>query len=1060
MNNLRFVGLSAIRRYTMLLLLWAMAAMAWAQDCSFSISHTMTPGVCTADGAIKVDIINTTAPTSTQFQYLLFNITAGGDPTTIRTTERSYTFTNLVPGRYRVEVIAQCAGGSASSQSINDINVTTTYVPMIGGHNQDLSRDAYACGTGRIVVSLSKGKGTYTIRIANGPMRVGETIPYTVVSTGEYQLDYEDWKPGTYRIAVTDECNNVFAFDVVVGEITEIPNVRGSYLGVSSQDCRTLKMLSGFQLKIEGHRKTLQAGLYEIGYAFRGQSDADIVWHTLSNSSTLSIVAPKSLYELSQEVAGTYRNLGATDSERRGYYTDKLTLITRLKPCPSVRTQQKIDVHYYDYFHVDLLNLENCRPSLRVQMHNKAIYCAPITYELRVEINGLNVLVGNFVSQTPSEWSPQFPIPDNVPMPKQGETLKIHLKATDANGLVWMQTSSVTETFPLSFSTEKACSPTYGVKTTRYLFNKELNLNREFLCGLTVRLYNSSSQLIGEYPAPAAINGLEWGKRYYLHYMQGNQKLKEVIVERENASINNVLRATGERSQHALNYGSIYVTVGGVSGDNSYLTITGPEGYSYRRTILVGSSGGGTTGFKSPESHLPKGIYTVKFYNSCNGKTVTTTYDHPGFYQVEDFDYDITYGCGLAHIRPRAKVKLGNRFLGDNEYAFFIHPKNQAVQNVVAREGETITLSKEGEYTISLVIHRSTSNWTYQSYLNYLNKSDYEDYRLVDIPIIYKTPSLNIDSTRTLAYACANNVLGDIYIQAHGGIGPYTYQLFLDPDYQQPARYTDGREVKETGASAVYFKYGQMGQTYYVRYTDACGSLQKYKIRMLNVNDLQLAYAVPSRVCSGGTVNLRMAGPEVFRNQATALWRDPQGRTINSSDGSVDREIVNVTAAKAGMYSVVFTLPGCGTPVTNQVKVEVTNAVNGTIPSTTEYTVCVGKSIAIQGATTTEPKASISWQYARTRTLNPDFLTGTSDEEYIYRWEEHPALENATQSTLNMSFDKPGLYALRNFISYGCELVSPPILVRVRYCYVPLNPHLMHRPSVDWSGVFLSPLLN
>lgn len=1060
MNNLRFVGLSAIRRYTMLLLLWAMAAMAWAQDCSFSISHTMTPGVCTADGAIKVDIINTTAPTSTQFQYLLFNITAGGEPATIRTTERSYTFTNLVPGRYRVEVIAQCAGGSASSQSINDINVTTTYVPMIGGHNQDLSRDSYACGTGRIVVSLSKGKGRYTIRIANGPMRVGETIPYTVVSTGEYQLDYEDWKPGTYKIAVTDECNNVFAFDVIVRKIEAFPELPGlDFKGISTTDCKTILLeYKVSNAGLEQVTKSIAAGVFEIGFALRGQSEADISWFVLSNTSgSVSLTSSKSWYETLEEL-----------SQYSGYYSDTVSVNLRLKSCPWQRKQYKKLLSFSKRFEIQFASSSTnstCKkPSgLQVKMGELGIFCAPITYELRAEINGANKFLGTKVHHTPRDWSSDIPIPDNIALPsKERDTLRIHLKATDANGHVATQTYLMSVKFK-----SRVTNYIERAKIYDYYTSRELHLgsssSQDFTCNVKARLYNADSLMIQELTLPAEFRHLEVGKKYFIKYIEGDQVLQEVPVEGPKPTtppIGDVNKITPEFNSNgsAISYGGITLWIEGKIGKNSHFTVTGPEGYSYRREIEFETSG--TNYYPVTTSILPRGTYTFKFYNSYNGKTLTTTYDHLGFYQVEDFDYDVTYGCGLAYIRPRATVKLGKRVLRSDEYVFFIHPKNQAVQEIVVREGEAITLSKEGEYIISLAVKKSSQDRTYQHYLEHLKKHDYQDDRLVDIPITYKTPSLNIDSTRTLAYACANNVLGDIYIQAHGGIAPYTYQLFLDPDYQQPARYTDGREVKQTGASAVYFKYGQMGQTYYVRYTDACGSLQKYKIRMLNVNDLQLAYAVPSRVCSGGTVSLRMAGPEVFRKQTTALWRDPQGRTINSSNGSVDRELVDVTAAKAGMYSVVFTLPGCGTPVTNQVNVEVTNAVNSTIPSTTEYTACVGKSIAIQGATTTEPKASISWQYAMTRTLNPDFLTGTSDEEYIYRWKEHPALENATQSTLNMSFYKPGLYALRNFISYGCELVSPPILVRVRYCYVPLNPHLMHRPSVDWSGVFLPPLLN
>lgn len=1064
MNSFLYRGNATLLKRSVALLFVSMfAVVAWAQ--SFTISHTMTPGTCIADASLKIDVTPTNMPAGTQYQYTLYNLTTGAPGLPVVSADLSYTFRDLTVGTYRVEVLAR--GTSLAPQVRNNITVTTTYVPTTVALDLVNSLNSYACGTGRIVLTIQNGKGNYEVKIVSGPMRVGEVIPMSkfskrgsgalatsIIVPNAYVLEGENWLPGNYEIEVKDsDCGYIARYTFPINLITEI-----DYYGFNSGSVKVDRGCNyhrfGFSNKSLSSdvRKYIEQGRYEIGFLFPGQSESEITWFPDVYDGVFVVSATIDTYKLFQDNRALLR-------EQFGNLTLPMTAILRVKQCPQVEKRIPIYTSINEGIAFDSkgwsFSLDQC-DSLIVEYGFKYIN-PPLCFPITLKAYNLEGTTRTLIATGQQHRIDVLPtvdiltvIPDLLQRPHPGNRIlnKIEVEATDVNGNILKDTTSILS--GKSIYTER---DTCGMSYTA-LAALEITVGRTqyHICNFKIEVYDNLNRLVttvgvGEGTPTQArrlkIPNLKYGVRYKLVFVNPNtgQKITEEILEQSKVDVLNRFKPEVQPNLSKENYGRLALTLTGWIGAGSVLTVTSPSGeIVYNKTYETTTNLTNNTALILHESVLEPGRYKYFLRNTCDGKD-TTAYLDVGLYHVRDFKYTLNYDCGVARLTPSAQVFLGDNQLPSSDYAFYVHPYDNRVEDKLIREGESLLISGEGNYVVSVVITTQFSHWTYRNYTEYLNYPDLQDWRLVDFPMSYVTPSLNIDTERSMTYVCGTSSLGTILLTAKGGVAPYTYEL-----YRTEADRDAGTNVLATQTGVdVRFDYGRMGDDYYVLVKDKCGSRFKHTVHLINITDLSAAYALPNRVCTGDPIQLRLIGPQTLKEASEVKWYRPNGVLLSNTP---DIDIPDATAAHSGRYRAEFKLTGCDVGVVNYVDVVVDAPISVTSTPKTE-TVCVGKPVTLVGSTAPSG-TTIYWELASSRKYDP--LGVLLGKPYQYSWEGQRLVGNTNESTHRAVFVRAGVYVVRPvYTNGGCFAEGAPITVNVKACTVPVNPHLMHRPIIDWS---------
>ena len=182
--------------------------MVYAQPCNdISISTVVTDSDCQSNGTITVSIEGADADyiQMTDIEYSIKSVISGGYNTQFAHVEDGL-LTDVPPGEYIVEVRAFCIR--------EGVWVTKESTPVTIGGNYQLmkasavvARKSLNCNpaTGRISVSVSKGKKSYTVEITSKPDSYkGETLFSD--RNGNLSIMLDNLTPGSYTIKVIDDC--------------------------------------------------------------------------------------------------------------------------------------------------------------------------------------------------------------------------------------------------------------------------------------------------------------------------------------------------------------------------------------------------------------------------------------------------------------------------------------------------------------------------------------------------------------------------------------------------------------------------------------------------------------------------------------------------------------------------------------------------------------------------------------------------------------------------------------------------------------------------------------
>lgn len=1057
MNSFLYRGNATLLKRSVALLFVSMfAVVAWAQ--SFTISHTMTPGTCIADASLKIDVTPTNMPAGTQYQYTLYNLTTGAPGLPVVSADLSYTFRDLTAGTYRVEVLAR--GTSLAPQVRNSINVTTTYVPITVALDLVNSLNSYSCGSGEIVLTIRHGKGDYEVKIVSGPMRVGEVIPYTKVfpnnwttETNTYKLEGNNWLPGNYEIEVRDAgCGYVAKYTFPITLINEIQyyNFSNGFYD-PAKGCNVHRYNFSTTNLPTDHLKYIQRERLEIAILHPGQSEADLIWQPITqNISHFFAEAKVNGFQLFKD----YHHLTKMSLGNRVL---PVTAIIRLKQCPQVQRRYPISTSIYSEIVV-----ENKQRYRDLTCEDTSFYYKgeavnfPLCYPRTYKIYHLEGGVLNFMHTYQQDFEDDVEYFDLLkrlgPLPN-GVRRTLVVEASDLNG------NSLKDTVAVFFSGEfyvdpDSCYLSYTGRFTRRIY---LSSQRSHVCGLKAELYDASGTLLQTDSLVDPSNNvyfrfpkMNYGQTYKVVFVDKatGLKLYEQVVNYPKPQYLKRFVPYIEPSRHNQMDGRIQMTLSGTLGAGSVLTVTSPSNKVVYTKVYPEGYNSDNNSYQVLIDFAPieMGRYKYQIHNTCDGSDTIAYYDAKAYY-VRDFKYELAYDCGTAIFKPSAKVFLGDQEVPASEYRFFVHPNDRRVEEKMLSPGEGLLLSGDGNYVVSVVVTTgfSASSITYQNYIYHLNnrgnRDNYADNMLVDFPVSYVTPSLNIDRARSMSYVCGPNSLGTIILQAQGGVAPYTYELYRT----EADRDAGANKLQTFTGPFAQFTYGKIGETYHVLIKDKCGSSFKHAVHLINVTDLSAAYALPSRVCAGDPIQLRLMGPEALKQNTNITWYNPQNARIGTT---ADLDLPGATAAMSGRYRAEFYLQGCDIKVTNFVDVTVDQAITvNTIPQT--ESACIGKPVALTGPVPPSG-TTMYWEVASLRQLNP-YPTGINDT-YEYTWEGQRLVGNTNESTHRAVFVRAGVYVVRPvYTNGGCFAEGAPITVNVKACTVPVNPHLMHRPIIDWS---------
>ena len=188
---------------------------------------------------------------------------------------------------------------------------------------------------------------------------------------------------------------------------------------------------------------------------------------------------------------------------------------------------------------------------------------------------------------------------------------------------------------------------------------------------------------------------------------------------------------------------------------------------------------------------------------------------------------------------------------------------------------------------------------------------------------------LNFDGAQSLTYYCSNSNRGVITIGLKSGHPPYKYIL------KKPDGSIVDTHDHVNGATTFYT--GQLGETYRIEATDACGLTSIYQdVKIQDPADIGYAMSREVYFCEGE----QLTYDPINLTGATYSWTGPNGFS------STNRQLnFTATANRAGTYLLKVLPSSCTTTIDATIKVHVVKVQE--VPTTTSARVCAGQTATI-----------------------------------------------------------------------------------------------------------------
>lgn len=970
---------------------------------NFTVNTVVTPSTCQSNGTVTVTLTGADAAGLFNVQYSLESTVSGGFfllPTA------NNVLAGIPAGTYTVTVSAFCDALGQYSVVKTKTNV------VIGGSYQvpelsfvaagrsstsatvsPTSRKSYAgCTTGQIVMLLKYGNQTttpvFTITSAPTGVSVPQTVAVSRYSSGSLSAGYTYtldglYPSGDYTVEINDGCY-VSSRGFTLEELTDIPNPNGessttmSYSDVypyfaNNPSCASINLsLTSPSTSNVDFYQYYRDGLYEIGAAPLNQTPTN--WTTWEYNTTPVI------------------NLGPNQISDFYNSPNKMSVYFRVKNCPAISEKYDLYIKKPTSYTTGYRSYcDNVRVLSRPWYDYDGIFCYPITYRAVRKDNSqlvneqTNITNYNQIDSLTLEYNTTYTISviDNA-----GTTLSLD------------QTYSFPNISTSSTSDRKYCDTweNYYYRSNLYCYPVYVDIKDSG--GTTVALdtiYSSASAY--SYSPP-----LEYDKAYTFYFtypgrvVNGNAYTSSYTRTIPNALPTNLNLSIYQYDYYEgciINQGSLNISTGSsarVWPAGTVITLTGPPSF-VTRTYTQTSSNYNIYDYGVV---IPPGNYTITADFGCG--TITSTTYLPGVYDVSNFTYTAENTCSGMKVTPSATLT----YKGNPATPYF-RLTNGPVgydRNVITNGG-SFTFSAAGTYILSVI----TTN-------------DANRCALVSDTIVYTAPPMELDNTRTSAYACVGSSVGNIMLQAINGVAPYTYELWDENNTTQ-------LQGPQTSSDRVVYAYGTPGSTYTVRVADNCGNSFAQQVTVANLETAKLVYAESNPVCYGEDIKLRCLTLGITDYD----WTYPDGTTHPGQT----QVITGADSSKSGWYKVSVEAEHCGSPVTDSIYISVYSPINITDPGLANQTfqIC--------------PKANLTLGEA---------VTGGSGN-YTYKWERSSngttwTIEPATTSTLTITGPNSTTvsynyqYVRRTVTDAACGGFVENYLVNAIPCYIPVNPDLMN----------------
>lgn len=319
---------------------------------------------------------------------------------------------------------------------------------------------------------------------------------------------------------------------------------------------------------------------------------------------------------------------------------------------------------------------------------------------------------------------------------------------------------------------------------------------------------------------------------------------------------------------------------------NTVYKIKGPEGFIPQEI----SKKSNDSYVYSKFTFTPPGEYTITIINECD--SLTYTYDHPGFWQKENFTYAAKLVCGGLLVSPSVNLTYAKQ---KRDAFFYIKsgPDGGYSKGAVYPEGSSFTLTVEGTYELALT-----------------TENRYNSCAIASLIIEYKRPALKLSQAETAAYVCNTNDLnGNIFVKAENGVEPYTYEI-----YDEHNQHKIDIPHKQAPNGAWHYIHGRANEVYTVRIEDACGNRFAQQVTVLDLKLAILAAARRSVVCAGEDISLLSLPFDSYK------WFAPDGSLVSTEQYPIIR---NAKPSQSGIYTLRVNSEKCNADFESSIRITV-----------------------------------------------------------------------------------------------------------------------------------------
>lgn len=970
---------------------------------NFTVNTVVTSSTCLSNGTITVTLSGDDATGLFNVQYSLESTVTGGFSLLPSSNNM---LTGIPAGTYTVTVSAFC-----DAQGQYSVVKTKTNV-VVGGSYQvpelsfvaagrsstsstvsPTSRKPYAgCATGQIVMLLKYGNQTttpvFTITSAPAGISVPQTVSVSRYSSGSLSAGYTYtldglYPSGNYTVEISDGCY-VSSKSFTLEELTDIPvpystssytsltyNHVRPYLG-DNPGCSliNLSLTSPTTSNVDFYQY-YRDGLYEVGAAALDQTPTS--WTTWEYGNSTPTV-----------------DLGSNQLSDFYGSPNKMSVYFRVKNCPSVQKKYDLYIRKPYYFTSGYrYNCDSVKAMIRPWTDYDGVLCYPITFKVvkgtgevireQTNITNPNQIVDSLAFAYKTQYT--------VSVISNGETI-----------------FSVNENHSPDISYSSTSDHKYCDTWENYYYRPYMNCYPVYVDiqtgGTTVALdtiYSSASA--DSYSPPLEydksytfnftypnliINGSSYTSSYTRTIANGMPNALTLTIydypTYEGCIINNgSLRIYTGTSSRVWPVGTVFTIEGPASFGTKTYTVTSSSYYYYIYNLVI-----------------PPGNYTVTADYGCG--TVSSTTYLTGIYDVKDFTYTTENTCSGMKVSPSATLTYKEN--ATTTYFRLTNGPTGYDKNVIS-DGGNFTFSAAGTYILAVVVANDATKCA-----------------LISDTIVYTAPSMELDNSKTAAYACVGSSVGSIALQAINGVAPYTYELWNEDNTTQ-------LQSPITSSGRVVYNYGSPGSTYTVRVADNCGSSFTQQVTVANLETAKLVFAEANPVCYGGDIKLKC----LTLGETTYNWTGPNGY-ISTDQNPV---ILNADASKSGWYKVSVNAEFCGSPVKDSIYISVYNPINidNTEHADQTLQICPKSSLTL-GETVTGGSGTYTykWQYSSNG-------TSWSTSSIVT-----PTLTVVGPENTTVSFSYK--YVKRTVTDTACGEFVENYQLDVVPCHIPVNPDLMN----------------